>query len=236
MRRYNLPLNDNYDLIDSYYTGSIEEGGGTACANCGRMITNVAEIKTSKGEILCVGMDCAETLTNLKGLHNASVEFAEMKAIRAKINKVKIPIENYINKNGVFCIYASGVFNIQKEIEFIKKYLPSHYSNLSNPEKIGYIPFSIPKNPLPFNKCRPQEILNNSYTLYIETFKVIIDSFIEDSPNKNCFFKIAVYTGDTLISTDRFYMYSDILNRTENIINTYLFNKYNNQLPLSPTN
>jgi hypothetical protein len=62
MRQYNLSITNTYQILDSYYTG---EGNGTICQNCGRYITNVAIIKSSKGVSYCVGMDCAETLSGI---------------------------------------------------------------------------------------------------------------------------------------------------------------------------
>lgn len=89
----NLPVTQRYKIIGSYYR-SIEDGGGHACENCGRLITNVAEVEGQVDrKIYSVGMDCAETLAGIKGdfdfeyIHKAN--FQQAKGARAYIMRAQ---------------------------------------------------------------------------------------------------------------------------------------------------
>lgn len=68
IKQYNLPITTTYKLISSYYS-SIEESG-TCCENCGRLIANIAVIESKEGNKHVVGMDCAATLSGIKGDFN----------------------------------------------------------------------------------------------------------------------------------------------------------------------
>lgn len=86
----NLPHTDTYKIVGSYYR-SLEDGGGTTCANCGAFICNVAIVESSTGKRHDVGMDCANTLSGIKGnfdfefIHKAN--FATAKSARRQIHK-----------------------------------------------------------------------------------------------------------------------------------------------------
>jgi len=72
----NLPLTDNYTLL------SVTHGTeANCCANCGKLITNIATIKNQNNQIMFVGLDCAETLTGI-----AKTEKFEM--LKYQFNKV----------------------------------------------------------------------------------------------------------------------------------------------------
>jgi hypothetical protein len=65
-----LPLNVKYDLISVSYL-SLEDGGGCSCENCGKLITNIATVKSDK--VYNIGLDCLETvLLNNELLNNES--------------------------------------------------------------------------------------------------------------------------------------------------------------------
>lgn len=84
-----LDITVRYELISTYYR-SMEEGGG-CCENCGKMISNIAEVKSEDGHKYTVGMDCAATLTGIKGdfdfeyVHKAN--FNTAKSARAGVVK-----------------------------------------------------------------------------------------------------------------------------------------------------
>lgn len=59
-----LPITTTYKILSSKYI-SAEDGGG-CCDNCGKFITNIAEIESKEGQIYTVGMDCAATLSGIK--------------------------------------------------------------------------------------------------------------------------------------------------------------------------
>jgi hypothetical protein len=66
-RQFALSHDLSYELIESYYTGSLIDGGGTSCQNCGKVITSVAVVRDSAGVKHTIGMDCAATLAGLPG-------------------------------------------------------------------------------------------------------------------------------------------------------------------------
>lgn len=69
----NLPLNVQYTCIDKKYIPLID-GCGTCCDNCGKLIANIATVKSVNG-VYYIGFDCLETfLINNSLLDAASVE------------------------------------------------------------------------------------------------------------------------------------------------------------------
>ena len=56
----NLDLSKVYELAGVSYQ-SIEDGGGHSCDNCGKIITNIAQLKC-EGKSYYVGLDCMDTL------------------------------------------------------------------------------------------------------------------------------------------------------------------------------
>lgn len=85
----NLPITETYSIVSSFYS-PLENGN--FCQNCGRPISNVAEVKCSNGNTYSVGMDCAETLSGIKDdfftweyIHKAA--FQEAKSARASLLK-----------------------------------------------------------------------------------------------------------------------------------------------------
>lgn len=222
MKRNNLPIDKNYTLIDSYYTGGLENGG-MCCDNCNRMITNIAVIKDNNNNSFNVGLDCAEALTNVNGLHNAVMEFKEMKAIRAKLNKAKkssLEIDYFIDNYGNLRIMSS-IFNISKDIDFSKKYLNDCLLLVSNPSKIGYKKFELKNFIVPFDNCAPKDFYKQKHILNVNDFKIIIEG--TTCEKNNFYFEISVYKDNNLIDDRRFYMYNDISRTIQYIINKYLF-------------
>jgi hypothetical protein len=57
----NLPLNLTYTLIDKKYIPLVE-GFGCVCANCNKLIANIATVKNSKGDVFNIGFDCLESI------------------------------------------------------------------------------------------------------------------------------------------------------------------------------
>ena len=56
-----LPLTVNYTVIDKKYI-PLESGCGMCCDNCGKLIANIATIKSDEGNIYSIGFDCLETI------------------------------------------------------------------------------------------------------------------------------------------------------------------------------
>lgn len=147
-----LPLNQKYTLLSSKYTGGLENGAGF-CSNCGRVITNIATIKSEKGDVYDVGMDCMKTLTSLfdnpLDVYNATMDFVELKRLQNKIRKAKkdypnLKIEPVITNDGIVRfetdVLVSGslkwsIFYI--DLSFVKKYMPEYIPFIKNPELLN---------------------------------------------------------------------------------------------------
>jgi hypothetical protein len=86
----NLDITKTYTIEGSYYVG-LENG--TCCDNCGRLIANVAEIRCNEtNKRYTVGMDCAETLSGIKGNFDFNyihkVRFDQARQARTKVKKM----------------------------------------------------------------------------------------------------------------------------------------------------
>ncbi len=101
----NLPLNVKYACIDKKYIPLID-GFGCTCDNCGKLIANIATVKSNNG-VYSIGFDCLETflLNNniLDGFDKNEIEVVK-KRISQIINvskKLKETIENNKWVNGM---------------------------------------------------------------------------------------------------------------------------------------
>lgn len=56
-----LPINTKYFLIDKKYI-PLESSFGCTCDNCGRIIANIATIKSNEGQVYNIGFDCLDTI------------------------------------------------------------------------------------------------------------------------------------------------------------------------------
>lgn len=120
--QYRLPHSDIYTLTNIQYSG-IEDGMACTCDNCGRLITNIANIKNNKGEKFNVGLDCAETLTGIGNTED--FEYAKIN-MREAIKLCKIIKEMHenetlkvkeINRDNNFFTF-SFIGKIEKSIKF----------------------------------------------------------------------------------------------------------------------
>jgi len=60
----NLDMSKKYTLKDIEY-GSLKDGNGEYCQNCGQFITNVAIVESEDRELFRIGLDCMETIVNM---------------------------------------------------------------------------------------------------------------------------------------------------------------------------
>lgn len=85
----NLPITTTYKILGSKYISM--EDGGVCCDNCGKFITNIAEIESKEGQRYNVGMDCAATLSGIKDDFNFNyvhkANFTTAKGVRALLLK-----------------------------------------------------------------------------------------------------------------------------------------------------
>ena len=237
MARHNLPLNDIYDVVDSFNTGGIENA--CLCDNCNKHIVNVVVIKNLKNQTFNVGLDCAKTLQNLKNFYFIDLEFKELKAIIAKLNKAKKENEilykidifgslvayynayNQINDK----VYNREVYVFDKDIEFSKKYLKSYLKLVSNPDKIGFkyenkiIDLGI-KSFLPRDNESFNQIINVSEVdFYISVIKT-------HRPNGVYNYLFCI---DSKFLNDKitFHSFNDIERKINNEIRKYKFENFN---------
>lgn len=231
--RRNLPINDKYVLINSFYLG-IENG--VFCDNCNKNISNIAVIKNTENKVYNVGLDCAETLTHLDGLFLAKADFDEAKGIRAKINKAKKEGSKIIFKNT--CLSNIKVSSNDNTIlwldrEFMKKYLPDYFLNIENPEKNEYQ--AIPETTFCPYTSKDTEQARQYYKegkthIYGEfTIKIYLKEGkkIDGTPNGSWLFCSDILRDNTLLSTSSTYMVKDVNRQINYQLNTILFNQFN---------
>ncbi|MCB0448428.1 MAG: hypothetical protein KDD03_13155 [Gelidibacter sp.] len=97
----NLPLNVRYTLIGKNYI-SLIDGGGTCCANCNKLIANIATVRNEAGKDFNIGLDCLETfLLNNNLLDGKSKEeFLHFKKhLPAYIRNAKKIVDEFIEPN-----------------------------------------------------------------------------------------------------------------------------------------
>lgn len=127
IRRYNLPLDHKYRLVNIEYMGGLENFA-TTCQNCNAIITNIATIKNELDNEYMVGVDCATTL----GFTDIT-DFWKLIEIEAKMKKdIRLAstirkLENVrISKNENYgIVYTNNRPYYQVSTDFINKYLPN---------------------------------------------------------------------------------------------------------------
>lgn len=227
--RRNLPINDVYLIKDSFYTGT---ENGTCCDNCGKYITNVAVIANADNKLFNVGLDCAETLSSLKGLDRVIADFKESKSVRAKVNKAikagkEIAFE--ATQYGQIKVSFNGTSVDWLNTELAKKYLPDYVVKVINPKKLGFVPVKV--NIL--DTYPPKEYFENGKQYSISGFDVLV-TYGDFKPFTNTNGQIIINKGFTvaLMKSGKELKYStfcsirDINSRTEYLINELLFNAY----------
>lgn len=228
--RRNLPINDKYTLIDSFYS-SMENG--CCCDNCNKVIANIAVIKNADNKIFNVGLDCAETLTNLNGLYTAQMQFAEAKGIRAKINKANkenriVTFEN--NVLGNILVSFSGTCSLWLNKEFVSKYLPDYFDKIVNPEKNDYtaIPETVYNTQ---GHLEAKEYYKTSAKHKYNDLDIVIyltdGKKLDGTPNGSVMFNVDIVKDGQTVATTSTYMSKDINSRINYQLNTYYFNKFN---------
>lgn len=96
----NLPLDIKYTLINKAYIPVIE-GGGYCCDNCGKLIANIATVKTDNGKVFDIGFDCLETLLINNSLlsTNDILEYEKVKKMIPKILRFSKQLKEIITLN-----------------------------------------------------------------------------------------------------------------------------------------
>ena len=219
--RYNLPINENYTIIDSFYTGGLENG--CPCDNCGKLLANVATIKNSAGVTFNVGLDCAETLSNVNGLFEVKAWFAEAKALRAKINKLVKTEPATTYEVHYFGVIMVGYIRIPTE--FAKQYMKDILTKVINPDKLDFAPLAFDRL-LPFDKyLRPVNMYNDGLTFDVSQhgYKITISGVqsISDNGHVNHLYNVCVDG----IGEKMTYNHNDIVWSAQCLINKHNFNK-----------
>lgn len=232
--RRNLPINDTYKIVRSYYTGGIENGA-ESCANCNKIITNIAVIENSKNETFNVGLDCAATLSGIAdslGLWNTSANFAEAKAVRAKINKEAKKEGNdlrvFYNFNGVVCFQVGNVTEY-KDKDFAATYLSDLLNRVENPTKKDFK--AISEAEMPAVDVSHLDFRNDfeAFNFKVNEFTVNVSRGYSTAPNGNVNpqFDIEIFQGaKSIVKTDDRNRNS-IIRIAMNRINKYRFENFN---------
>jgi hypothetical protein len=232
--RRNLPINDKYTLIDSFYS-SMENGN--CCDNCNKIIANIAVIKNADNKIFNVGLDCAETLTRLDGLFSAQMQFNEAKGIRAKVNKGKkdgmqITFEN--NCLSDILVKFNDNTRLWLKKEFVKKYLPDYFANIVNPDKNDFKAIETtdfcPYTSKETDTARAIYKDGKTYQYNQFTINVYLKQGLkmDGTPNGSWLFVTDILSSNTVLSTDSTYMVKDVNRNINWQLNTILFNEFNN--------
>ena len=81
-----LNLNVKYVCIDKKYI-PLFDGGGTCCDNCGKLIANIATVKSSEG-VYYIGFDCLETFL----LNNSLLDGFDLEQYEATKKQIAVII------------------------------------------------------------------------------------------------------------------------------------------------
>jgi hypothetical protein len=240
--RYNLPLNDVYDIVDSFNTGGLENA--VCCDNCNRAIVNVAVIKNDKNKIFNVGVDCASTLNNLQNFYFLDLEFKELKSILAKVNKAKkenFEIKCEILKNGNLCAFYNfydkhlrferEIVLFNKDLEFSKKYLKSFLLVVSNPEKIGFEYKKIENiEPIEFFKKSENLDFKKQYKISGFDFLITVKPCFNSVTNEVSGYDLHLdaFKDNVNINSERITMFSNVPEYINRSMRNYYFQNYKN--------
>ena len=130
----NLPLNEHYELVDSYYL----KNTFATCDNCGHVIRNVFTIKNSKGQTFDVGSECVERFQSLR-----PSEILEAKRILAIIRRFAKWAEKNC-KTHIYNRYGSHWFYDRVVDEWESNFSFSCGGNIYNEKKLGqYLPEDV---------------------------------------------------------------------------------------------
>ena len=95
----NLDLSQKYTFIDKKYIPLLS-GYGSTCANCNKLIANIATVKSEKNEVFNIGLDCLETLMlNNKFLQGVKIDFETIKKSLPKVKKERLYFMEFIKNN-----------------------------------------------------------------------------------------------------------------------------------------
>ncbi|MDP2720534.1 MAG: hypothetical protein Q8O75_01145 [bacterium] len=129
VRRYNLPLDHKYSLISIEYTGSLLDGGGSACENCGKLIVNIATVRTEENKIYHIGTDCAETLSftdhnDFWKVREAQARHAKLMGYARKVKKAQaegVKVTSEVQE-GTTTILFNGVWQYRVKTDIFNRY------------------------------------------------------------------------------------------------------------------
>lgn len=113
----NLPLNENYDFLGITDMGEMNY---SVCANCGRPIRYIAELKNSKGVVSYVGTECVKTLIECKINNSFSMmdQINAMKKIATATNLINkgtdIKIWGYDDKTALYIVGKNSKGTVKK--------------------------------------------------------------------------------------------------------------------------
>lgn len=106
----NLSLQVQYHLIDKNYI-PLENSSGICCANCNKIIANIATVRDDNGNSYDIGFDCFETLLINNSLlsTNDIQEYEKAKKMLPKILKFSKVIKEVLEHNNNKSINITGL-------------------------------------------------------------------------------------------------------------------------------
>jgi hypothetical protein len=95
----NLDLSNTYTLIDKKYIPVID-GGGACCANCNKLIANIATVSDKNNNVFNIGLDCLETLMlNNQILKGVKIDFEAVKKAIPRVKRALNDVSEFLNNN-----------------------------------------------------------------------------------------------------------------------------------------
>lgn len=121
MKQLNLSLLDTYEIVETWSNNEMDY---LICDNCGMIIRHIAKVKNSHGKVFLIGMDCAKTLTGIKGdfsfeyehetrFNNAKQCYSKLKKLLSMSESKGIISKLYISirESDVYIDHSTEPFN-----------------------------------------------------------------------------------------------------------------------------
>lgn len=139
----NLPLNVKYTVIDRKYI-PVLEGGGSVCDNCGKLIANIATVKSVNGTFN-IGFDCMETfLLNNQILEGFNIEEHErIKKMIPKAIRLSKQVKDFISLNKGLNVSGLEFERSTYETDWITWYYTGNFRKYNTNIKLKDVDFDF---------------------------------------------------------------------------------------------
>jgi hypothetical protein len=239
--RRNLPINDTYRIIESYYTGGMESGDMECCENCNKLIANVAVVENSSKKSFHVGLDCAGTLSGIQNSNEYYItesNFREAKSLRAKINNHLKKKGNILKVENVFTgeirllvknSLGGGCVNEWIKKDFFFTYLSDYKDKIQNPDKNDFQVVAKEEDLVGYDFSNLSYKTGFSPVAFrLHNLDVLIRQIVKTAPagNRNQLFQVVISENGKTLKNDDFYMNRIIKSRITSLINQVYFERF----------